>query len=56
MFYFSLKFYSEDIDKEALLFGTPMYFNLNISQSTHLFRENIILNIPHVLLFPYVLF
>ena len=26
MFYFSLKCYSEDIDKEALLFGTPMYY------------------------------
>ena len=25
MFYFSLKCYSEDIDKEALLSGTPMY-------------------------------
>ena len=25
MFYFSLKCYSEDIDEEALLFGTPMY-------------------------------
>ena len=25
MFYFSLKCYPEDIDKEALLSGTPMY-------------------------------
>ena len=25
MFYFSLKCYPENIDKEALLFGTPMY-------------------------------
>ena len=25
MFYFSLKYYSEDIKEEALLFGTPMY-------------------------------
>ena len=25
VFDFSLKCYSEDIDKEALLFGTPMY-------------------------------
>ena len=28
MFYFSLKCYSEDIDKEALLSGTPMYTRL----------------------------
>ena len=27
MFYFSLKCRSEDIDEEALLFGTPMYFH-----------------------------
>ena len=25
LFYFSLKCYSEDIDKETLLVGTPMY-------------------------------
>ena len=25
MFYFSLKYYSEDINKESSLFGTPMY-------------------------------
>ena len=30
MFYFSLKCYSEDIDKEALLFGTPMYVFFSI--------------------------
>ena len=30
MFYFSLKRYSEDIDKEALLFGTPMYFLIHL--------------------------
>ena len=28
MFYFSLKCYSEDIDKEALLFGTPIYIGM----------------------------
>ena len=27
MFYFSLKCYPEDIDKEALLSGTPMYMS-----------------------------
>ena len=32
MFYFSLKCYSEDIDKEALLFGTPTgFFIINVT-------------------------
>ena len=30
MFYFSLKCYSEDIDKEALLFGIPMYIHSRV--------------------------
>ena len=36
MFYFSLKCYSEDIDKEALLSGTPMYLTHIPHHSTHL--------------------
>ena len=40
MFYFSLKCYSEDIDKETLHFGTPMY------KPTHLVGSLLRLPVP----------